>query len=69
MQNSIHIETARAALARAAWVQGEAPAYSENSITDLIMDIRHLCAASGLDFDWCDRVAAMHYEAETGGAL
>lgn len=68
MQSSIHIETARAALARAAWVRGEVPAYNENSITDLIMGIRHLCAASGLDFDWCNHVAVMYFEAE-GGAL
>jgi hypothetical protein len=68
MCNRRHIETARAALARAAWVRGEAPAYGEDAVTDLLADIRHLCAAAGLEFDRCDRVAAMHFEAEQGGA-
>lgn len=62
-----YIETARAALARAAWVRGEAPAYGEDAVTDLLADIRHFCAAFSLDFDRCDRVAAMHFEAEHGG--
>lgn len=67
MCNQSHIETARAALARAAWVRGEAPAYGEDAVTDLLADIRHFCAAFSLDFDRCDRVAAMHFEAEHGG--
>jgi hypothetical protein len=62
-----YIETARAALARAAWVRGETPDYGEDAVTDLLADIRHLCASAGLDFDRCDRVAAMHFEAEHGG--
>lgn len=68
MQNTMRIETARAALARAAWARNEAPAYDEDAVTDLLADIRHLCAAAGLDFYRCDRVAAMHFEAENGGA-
>lgn len=68
MQNLIRIGTARAALARAAWVRGETPAYDEDAVTDLLADIRHLCAAAQLDFDRCDRVAAMHFAAEDGGA-
>lgn len=68
MCNRIHIETARAALARAARARGETPAYGEDAVTDLLADIRHLCAAAGFDFDRCDRVAAMHFEAEQGSA-
>lgn len=68
MCNRAHIETARAALARAAWARGQAPAYGEDDVTDLLADIRHLCAAAGLDFDHCHHVAAMHFEAENGGA-
>lgn len=68
MQNTIRIETARAALARAAWARGEAPAYDEDAVTDLLADVRHLCAVAGIDFDRCDRLAAMHFEAEEGGA-
>jgi hypothetical protein len=62
-----YIESARAALARAAWVRGETPDYGEDAVTDLLADIRHFCAAFSLDFDRCDRVAAMHFEAEHGG--
>jgi len=69
MQNFMRIETARAALARAAWARNETPAYGEDAVTDLLTDIRHLCTAAGLDFNRCDRVAAMHFEAEDGGAL
>ncbi|CAH1666143.1 conserved hypothetical protein [Hyphomicrobiales bacterium] len=68
MHNNIRIETARAALARAAWVRGATPAYGEDDVTDLLADIRHLCRAADIDFDRCDRVAAMHFEAENGGA-
>lgn len=68
MCNHVYLETARAALARAAWVRSEAPAYGEDAVTDLLADIRHFCAAFSLDFDRCDRVAAMHFEAEHGGA-
>jgi hypothetical protein len=68
MCKHVHVETARAALARAAWLRGEAPAYGEDAVTDLLADIRHLCAVAGLDFGRCDRVAAMHFEAEHGGA-
>jgi hypothetical protein len=67
MNDRIYIEAARAALARAAWVRGEAPAYNEDAITDLLADLRHLCAATDLDFSRCDRVAAMHFRDELGG--
>ena len=67
MNDRMYIEAARAALARAAWVRGEAPAYNEDAITDLLADLRHLCAAAGLDFGRCDRVAAMHFQGEHGG--
>lgn len=68
MRNHIRIETARAALARAAWIRGEAPAYDEDAVTDLLADLRHLCTAAGFDFERCDRVADMRFEAEDGGA-
>ena len=68
MCKHVHIEAARAALARAAWARGETPAYGEDAVADLLADIRHLCAAARLDFDRCDRVAARHFEAEHGGA-
>lgn len=69
MCNQIRIETARAALARAAWVRGEIPAYGEDNVTDLLADMRHLCAAAGLNFDRCDQVAAMHFYDEQRGML
>jgi len=68
MSNHTYIEAARAAMARAAWVRGESPAYGEDAITDLLTDMRHLCEAGGLDFERCDRVAAMHFAAENGSA-
>ncbi|KQZ28616.1 hypothetical protein ASD50_19190 [Mesorhizobium sp. Root552] len=68
MSKTLNIEAARAALARAAWARGEAPAYDENAVSDLLADIRHLCAAAGHDFDRCDRVATMYFQDEIGGA-
>ena len=37
-------------------------------VLDLLADIRHFCTVFSLDFDRCDRVAAMHFEAEHGRA-
>lgn len=68
MCNQSHIETARAALARAAWARGETPRYCEGAITDLLADLRHFCFAAGIDFTPCDHLAEMHFEAEIGGA-
>jgi hypothetical protein len=68
MCKTINIETARAALARAAWTRGQVPAYGEDAIIALLADIRHWCAVSGIEFATCDRIAEMHYEAEIGGA-
>lgn len=64
MNNAIRIETARAALARAAWVRGDAPCYGDEALIDLLADLRHFCAASGIDFDACDRLGAMHFNDE-----
>lgn len=63
-----HIEAARAALARAAWSRGQAPAYDEDAVSDLLADIRHFCAVAGHDFERCSRVAAMHFNDEHGSA-
>jgi hypothetical protein len=65
MTNDQHIEHARFAIASACWARGESPAYDENAITDLLADLRHYCAAHGLDYDRCDRVATMHFQDES----
>jgi hypothetical protein len=36
----------------------------EANITDVLCDLRHLCAAKQMDFDHIDKVAKMHFEAE-----
>ncbi|WP_082549595.1 hypothetical protein [Mesorhizobium sp. Root552] len=66
MTTSLHIETARAALARAAWARGEKPAYDEEAIIDLLADMRHWCRNAGVDYDRCDQCAASHYRNEIG---
>ena len=68
MCKTINIEVARAALARAAWMRGDAPHYCEEAITDLLADLRHFCSAAGIAFATCDRLAELHFEAENGGA-
>lgn len=62
------IEAARAALARAAWTRGTTPVYAEDEVIDLLVDIRHLCDAAGLDYTRCNYLARSQYHHETGSA-
>jgi hypothetical protein len=68
MNNTQRIEAARAALARAAWVRGDVPCYGDEALIDLLADLRHFCTVTSIDFDACDRLAAMHFAEEIGGA-
>jgi len=68
MKHYVRIEAARAALARAAWTRGQAPDYGEDAIIDLLADIRHWCAAAGVDFGRCDHLSWAFYHDENGGA-
>ncbi|WP_406873334.1 hypothetical protein WHT83_06465 [Aminobacter sp. P9b] len=68
MNNNVHIEAARAALARAAWVYGQAPAYGQEAVSDLLADLRHFCAVTGLDFAACHAASDRYFIEETGGA-
>ncbi|WP_323130965.1 hypothetical protein [Sinorhizobium medicae] len=61
MKQCKRIEAARAALARAAWVRGQAPAYGEDAVIDLIADLRLWCDSAGLDFGRCDELAFSFY--------
>lgn len=45
MRNSANIETAMAALARAAWTRGQSPTYDEEAVCDLLADLKHFCVA------------------------
>ncbi|MBJ6721014.1 hypothetical protein I2750_12215 [Bacillus sp. PR5] len=68
MNNNVHIEAARAALARAAWVYGQAPAYGQEAVSDLLTDLRHFCAVAGLDSDACCVGSARYFIEESGSA-
>lgn len=68
MTQTIRIEAARAALARAAWARGQSPAYGEDAIIDLLADIRHWCAAAGYGYSRCDHIAWAVCQDEHGGA-
>jgi len=68
MTQTIRIEAARAALARAAWTRRQTPAYGEDAIIDLLADIRHWCTATGLDFSRCDHIAWAVCQHENEGA-
>ena len=39
---------------------------TEECITDLLSDLRHLCAREGLQFDYLNARAANHFTEETG---
>lgn len=64
MNNTLRIEAARAALARAAWVRGETPSYSDEAMIDLLADLKHLCAAANINYADCERLAEVHFDAE-----
>ena len=68
MQNLMSIETARGALARAAWIRGTSPRYDDTAVVDLLVDLRHLCRSAGIDFAICDRLAANDFDHRAGGA-
>ena len=58
--------TAQAALEAACRSRGEAPVANDpDSVTDLLADLRHFCAAEGIDYTACDRMAEGHWEEET----
>ncbi len=65
MRNSANIETAMAALARAAWTRGQSPTYDEEAVCDLLADLKHFCVAANIDFSTCDRLAEVHFDAES----
>lgn len=65
MRNSANIETAMAALARAAWTRGQSPTYDEEAVCDLLADLRHFCVAANIDFATCDRLAEINFDAES----
>lgn len=67
MTNQSCIEAARAALARAAWARGAAPAYDETAVADLLADLRHFCKAAGVDYDSCNQRAENYFIEEEGG--
>jgi hypothetical protein len=62
------IESARAALTSATHARGTRPAIAEDEVIDLLIDIRHLCDAAGLDYAQCHYLARGHYQHEIGGA-
>lgn len=67
MTNKQRIEHARHAVAASCFARGEAIAYGEDAVTELLTDLQHFCAARGLDYRRCARMAAMHFDAEREG--
>ncbi|BCH14956.1 hypothetical protein [Mesorhizobium sp. L-2-11] len=65
MRKHSHVETARAALARAAWSRGDSPTYGQEAVSDLLADLKHFCVAANIDFATCDRLAEMYFDAES----
>lgn len=63
MTNPIRIEAARAA-----WTRGSSPAYAEDDVIDLLVDIRHLCDSAALDYARCHNRARSHYHHGSGDA-
>lgn len=57
--------TAQAALEAACLDRGEAPVANDpDTVTDLLTDLRHFCAAEGIDYAACDSMAASHWQEE-----
>lgn len=62
--NSDRTETAQAALEAASEHRVANSAIDEDSVTDLLTDLRHYCAEHGLDFAGCHAAADMNFHAE-----
>lgn len=54
------IQVARSALHRAASSRGGNPEFTDSSIVQLLIDLRHFCKASGIDFETCSFLAAKY---------
>ncbi len=57
---------------RAAWALGALEhwrdggrASLEEAVTDMLVDLRHLCRIEEIDYDKCNASAEMHFEAES----
>lgn len=37
----------------------------EEAVCDLLADLKHFCVAANIDFDTCDRLAEVHFDAES----
>jgi hypothetical protein len=46
------------------YAQLNGPDEYESSITDLVTDLRHFVDDASLDWEYIDRVSAMHHDAE-----
>lgn len=68
LPNAQRIITARHAILAASWARGNNPAICDEAVIDLLADLMHFCAAQRIDFADCARIAALHFEAEIGGA-
>jgi len=68
MKNKTYLNKKRAARAKkalSAYFGCPLPACErEFAVIDILTDLRHFCASSGLDFDNLDRIASGHYSEE-----
>lgn len=68
-QHEKHIHAAVTALAAYEQARGtRLPTADEESLCDLLTDLRHYCAARDVDFATALRRSHMHFEAETEDA-
>lgn len=65
MRNSQRIQTARYALSSSLWARGEAPRpIDEGIVIDLLVDLKHFCDRTGIDYSQCQRRADGRLELE-----
>lgn len=63
-RNSGRCEAARFALRSHQWAKAEFQDDVEESVIDLLTDLRYYCDACGLNWATLDRLAAWHHDAE-----
>ena len=61
------ITIARSALGAATAARGKSQTICDESVIELLADLRHFCAASRIDFETCNRMADAHFETEFSG--
>ena len=61
------IATARSAFSAAMWARGDGFPVSDDTVTNLLTDLRHFCTARRINFTGCNAIAESRFNKEISG--